>query len=221
MAAGELGIRRDVIANRDVAVAAPKGQNVHRIDVLAFLRWTVPALTEVFPSFPDQLLIVGARDQMWRGGLSGPSSLYVHPDRPLISENGTSTLLHELVHVAIATPPAPGDDWIVEGLAEYYSIELLRRTDGISEERFIQALDRLQAWADRDGGRLRDPSTGPHTAHAALLFHALAQELSNAHSNLDTVVRELVATGKITEAALKCTAEAHLGGQSRTLRRLQ
>jgi hypothetical protein len=220
MAAGELGIRRDLIAERDVAVAAPRGQNVRRIDVLAFLRWTLPALTEVFPSFPDQLLIVGAGEEMWRGGLSGPGSLYLHPGRPLISENGTSTLLHELAHVAIATPPASGDDWIVEGLAEYYSIEILRRTDGISQERFTQTLGWLQAWADREGGRLSDPSTGPHSARAALLFHALARELANSDSTLDTVVQQLLATGKITRGGLKSAAETQLGGPSKALSEL-
>ena len=43
-----------------------------------------------------RLLIVSAGDPMWRGGLSGPSSMFLHSDRPLISENRTSTLLHEL-----------------------------------------------------------------------------------------------------------------------------
>ena len=217
MAAGELGVRRDRIAERDVAVAAPTHQKVRRIDILAFLRWTLPALAQVFTEFPDQLLIVSARDAMWRGGLSGPGSLYVHPDRPLISENGTSTLIHELVHVAMATPPAAGDDWIVEGLAEYYAVEILRRTGGISEERFNQALDRLKTWADRDNGRLRDPSTGPHTARAALLFHDLAGELASAGSSLDIVVRQLTQTHSVNRLTLKRVSGEQLGGASTTL----
>ena len=50
--------------------------------------------------------------------MSGPGSLYVHADRPMISENGTSTMLHELVHVAMGVSGSAHDDWLVEGLAE-------------------------------------------------------------------------------------------------------
>ena len=51
-------------------------------------------------SFRERLLIVSGPDSMWRGGLSGSGSIYLHADRPLISQNGTSTPLHEMVHVA-------------------------------------------------------------------------------------------------------------------------
>lgn len=216
MAAGELGVRRDFIANRDIAVAAPRDENVRRIDILAFLRWTLPELTGVFPGFPSELLLVSAREAMWRGGLSGPGSVYLHADRPLISENGTSTLIHELVHVA-SPPPAPGDDWIVEGLAEYYSLEILRRTGGISKDRFSRALNSLQIWADRDDGRITDPSTGAHSARAALLFHALDNELKNAGGSLDAVVRRLSGADKINRLALRKAAEKQLGKPSTIL----
>jgi hypothetical protein len=63
---------------------------------------------------------------MWRGGLPGPASLYLHADRPLISGNSTSTLLHELVHVAQSYRAAKDEDWIVEGIAEYDTLERLR-----------------------------------------------------------------------------------------------
>ena len=42
---------------------------VHLPDILAFLRWTLPALVDVFPNFPQRLLIVSAAKDMWRGGL--------------------------------------------------------------------------------------------------------------------------------------------------------
>jgi hypothetical protein len=66
------------------------------------------------------MLIVSAGDPMWRGGLSGPSSMFLHSDRPLISENRTSTLLHELGHIALGIRGDEESDWIVEGLAEHY-----------------------------------------------------------------------------------------------------
>jgi hypothetical protein len=215
--AGHLGIRRDRIADRRVAVAAPVGEPFRRLDTLAFLRWTVPALTEVFPEFPGRLLVVGASDGMWRGGLSGPGSAYLHAGRPLISENGTSALLHELVHIATAPSAAAQDDWIVEGLAEYYSLEILRRTGGISERRFDRSMRTLRAWADRKKGGINEPSTGADTAWAGLKFHALADELDQAGGSLDAIVRELIRGGTLTRGALKAEVNEVLGRASVTL----
>lgn len=205
--AGQIGVRRDRIADRRVAVAAPIGEGFRRQDTLAFLRWTLPALIQVFPEFYDRLLIVGGGQNMWRGGLSGPASLYLHPDRPLISGNATSTLLHELIHVAIGNLPGDRDDWLVEGLAEYYSLELLRRTGGISERRFQDALKDLSAWAGRDNGRLADPSTGANTAYAVLILHDLAERLDRSGLSMDDLVRCLQ-TDELSAAGLQRTLDA-------------
>ncbi|MGD8417130.1 MAG: hypothetical protein PVH91_08745 [Pseudomonadales bacterium] len=204
---GDIGVRRDLIAGRRVAVAAPVGEGFRRQDTLAFLRWTLPTLVRVFPDFPPRLLIVGGGQDMWRGGLSGPWSLYLHPDRPLISGNGTSAVLHELVHVAVASTKSGSDDWLVEGLAEYYSLEVLRRSGGISEARFEKALRELEAWSDKDGGRLTEPSTGADTAYATLELRRVAQRLSETGSSMDDVVAELVDNGTITGAALVAALE--------------
>ena len=193
--AGRIGVRRDLIVERPVAVAAPVDQGFRRQDILAFLHWTMPALIEVFPCFPERLLIVGSGRDMWRGGLSAPGSLYLHPDRPLISGNGTSTLLHELVHLAVRDVSGEPDDWLVEGLAEYYSLDVLRRSGGISQRRFDAALASLEAWADRESGRLAHPSTGPDTAYAVLVLHDLAGSLEQHGESLDTVVHELLDRG--------------------------
>jgi len=195
MLAGDIGVRRDRIAGRRVAVAAPVGEGFRRQDTLAFLRWTLPALIEVFPGFSDRLLIVGSGVDMWRGGLSAPGSLYLHPHRPLISGNGTSTLLHELVHVAVGELDGPRDDWLVEGLAEYYALELLRRTGGISQRRFEGALAELEQWAARENARLTNPSTGANTAYAVGVFRTLAGQLERAGSSLDALVEALLARG--------------------------
>jgi hypothetical protein len=192
--AGRLGIRRDRINGRRVAIAAPLDSGFRRQDTLAFLRWTLPTLIDSFPGFPPRLLIVGSGKDMWRGGLSGPSSLYLHPSRPLVSGNATSTLLHELVHVAMATPPAAGDDWIAEGLAEYYSLEILRRTGGISERRFNDTLAALDEWATRQDGQLRDPSRGADTAYAVSLMQSFAVAAQTNGRTLDAVVLDLLET---------------------------
>ena len=97
---GDLGTRRDQIGKQRVTVTAPKGTGMRRMDTLTFLGWVLPEFAKVFPSQAERLLIVGAPEGMWRGGLSGFQSLYIHQGRPLVSENGTSTLLHELAHVA-------------------------------------------------------------------------------------------------------------------------
>ena len=219
LAAGKLGVRREFIAHRRVIVAAPQGQGMRRMDILAFLRWTLPKLVKAFPDFPDRLLIVGARDGMWRGGLSGPGSFYLHSERPLISENATSAVLHELVHVATSKVGIPREDWIVEGLAEYYSLQILRRSRGISERRLQKSLTQLSDWVRRDEGHLASPSTGANTARAALLFVDIERELaSHGEGGLDSVVSKLMKADAIDGPHLQKLVESALGGPSDALR---
>jgi hypothetical protein len=96
-------------------------------------------------------------------------------NRPLISENGTSPLLHELVHVALRIYAAPPDDWIVEGLAEFYALEIMNRSGTIAKNRYAIAHRALADWG-RDVASLRQPrSSGPVTAKAVGVFRALDQ----------------------------------------------
>jgi hypothetical protein len=194
MIAGRLGIRREEIADRQIAVAAPVGQGFRRLDTLAMLNWNLPYLVEVFPEFPQRLLIVGAGDPMWRGGLSGPASLYLHADRPMLSENGTSTLIHELVHVGSRFASVGLDNWIVEGIAEYYSVELMRRSGTITDHRFELALEMLERWGATAPTLRGKRANGPMRAAAAVLLHHLNREIEQAtggEHNLDEVMRRL------------------------------
>jgi hypothetical protein len=213
--AGKLGIHRDTIAGRRVTVASPIDSGFRPNDVLAFVRWTLPSLVEVIPGAPQRLLIVSAPNGMWRGGLSGVGSLYLHSDRPLISANGTSTLLHELIHVATNLHATGGADWIVEGIAEYYSVELLRRSNTISERRYDAAFARLAQWSAGQKCVATDRSQGPQTAHAVLVMRALDQQIRAAtqgKSSLDTVVAALVdAHRAVTNAAFRAAAVARVG----------
>ncbi len=52
--AGEIGVRRGLIADTRVAIGSPVGEGVHRMDIMAFLNWTLPTLRSVFPTL-DQL----------------------------------------------------------------------------------------------------------------------------------------------------------------------
>ncbi len=193
MIAGRLASRRENIAGRYVMVAGPSGQGVRHNDLLAFLNWNLPALVDVLPEFPDRLLIVAAAGEMWRGGLSGAGSLFVHGDRPFISQNGTSTIVHELTHVGSRLSAKDGGDWIVEGLAEYYALEIPRRTGTISERRRQLAVEQLRGWSESAPKCLRtDRSQGPNTAHAVLVLIDLDSEIraaTNGEQSLDDVMR--------------------------------
>lgn len=191
---GKLGVRRETIAGMRVAIAGPVNHSVRRLDTLALLNWTLPELSRLLPNLPPRLTIVSAGEPMWRGGLSAPLSLYVHADRPLISENATSTLLHEVMHLALGLSSQPGYDWIVEGLAEYYSLELLARSGTISAGRHKLAQADLAKWAKSAGPLCQRKSTGATTARATIVLRTLNEEIrrrSEGTADLDDVVREL------------------------------
>lgn len=215
MLAGKVGIKRDTIEGVYVTVAAPKGQGVRRMDILAHLNWNLGRLLEVFPDFPSRLLIVGAGDPMWRGALSGPSSLYVHADRPLIGEDGTSPLLHELVHVAMSARSAPGADWLIEGIAEYYSLEFMRRSGTITEKRYQKSHQQL---AKRGESVVRldvERSNGDVTAKAVSTIKILDEELrrkTNDKMNVDDIVKELANhSGNVTVDLIRSIAKRITG----------
>ena len=204
---GEFAARQDMIAGTDVRIAAPAGQGGRLQDALAFLGWTLPAVKAVFPDFPERLLIVTADDPMWRGGLSGTRSLFMHRDRPLISGNRTSSLIHELVHVGTAIHGGREADWIVEGIAEYYAANILWRTGGMSDYRYRQTLEWKENWAREADTLFRKRSTGPVTARAAIFMHRLDTALSEASSgqySIDDVARALARHGgRVSLAMLK------------------
>lgn len=218
--AGKLGTRRARLGETDVTVAAPVGEGVRRMDILTLLTFVWPEVQSVFPRDPKKLLIVGAGDPMWRGGLSGPNSLYMHADRPLVSENGTSSLVHELVHVFSRISDADRSDWISEGLAEYYAIELMRRAGGMSEDRYQAVRKHLGQWSSKVKSLRTERSTGPVTARAVLLLQELDREIrqrsKNRHS-LDDVARGLMRLDKVTTEDFVSITETLLGGASSVL----
>ena len=220
--AGKIGTRRDVVEGMEISVAAPKGLSTPRMDLLAMLTATAPVMLDAFGTLPEKILVVRAEDPMWRGGLSGPRSLWMHADRPLISENGSSTLMHEVVHVVTRVRGVRGNDWIAEGLAEYYGMELLRRAGLLSQARFDKAI----AWMRRHGRDIKTlhagNSAGPRTARAVGLFADLDAEIrerSKDRQNLDPVVRALMRDGeRVSVADLREAVEDVLGAPSKVLK---
>ncbi|MEM7078046.1 MAG: hypothetical protein AAF513_05390 [Pseudomonadota bacterium] len=210
---GEIGVRRDVISGRRVAIAAPQGSNFRRLDVLTFLRWTLPELTRAVPTLPERILIVGAPSSMWRGGLSAPGSLYLHVERPLVSENATSTLLHELMHIAGLHGARQGADWIVEGMAELYSLLVLRRSGGISTQRFDATLTALAEWAERENGKLTHPSKGADTAAAVLYLNKVANALRTQGRSIDGLLAALLDGSDISNERMHELLSERLGAE--------
>ena len=191
---GNIGTRIEEIAGVHVKIAAPKNHGVRRMDMLALLAWTLPDATRLFPDFPSRLTIISANEPMWRGGLSGPSSFYIHASLPLVSENGTSALLHEVVHIGMRASAVGGADWIIEGMAEFYSLQLLLRSGTITRQRYQHALDRLRAWGDDAPTLCNESSSGPVTAKATILMRDLDREIkkgSGQKHNLDDVMSVL------------------------------
>lgn len=221
--AGKVGTRRAKLGETDVAIAAPVGEGMRRMDVLTLLTFIWPHAQDVFPRDPAKLLIVGAGDPMWRGGLSAANSYYMHSDRPLVSENGTSSLVHELVHVFSRIRARDRSDWITEGLAEYYAIELMRRAGGLSEERYQKIREQLIRWSKPVQSLRTENSSGPVTARAVLLLQELDREIRQATKgttqprSLDDVTRGLMRLDKASTKDFIEISENVMGGASEVL----
>jgi len=216
MIAGDLGVIREEVSGVKVAVAGPRTQGVRRQDMLALMHWTLPTLRGILGSLPQRLLIVSAADPMWHGGLSGPDSLFLHAHRPLITEDGPSPLLHEVLHTALGLRPGNDGDWAIEGLAQYYSLQLLGRSGTVSPERLQHAFD-LQAERGKEAAHLRSKVvSGAGTARAVTVLRSLDQQIRAAtheQKSLDDVVRILVGEGGVLTTERVERASERVSGQ--------
>ena len=152
---------------------------------------------------------------MWRGGLSGPNSLFLHADRPFITEDASSPLLHELIHSLMRGRPGEGGNWISEGFAELYSVELLYRSGAVSRERYAAARAANAARA-ASGGDLRAKSvSGDTTAKAVEVLWELDDAIALAtggEKSLDDLLHAMTRDSKpFTTARLQALAEALTG----------
>ncbi|MEJ1228293.1 hypothetical protein V9K90_21100 [Pseudomonas sp. CCNWLW56] len=175
--AGKLGSRRARLGETEVTVASPQGQGMRRMDVLTLLTFVWPQVQALIPRHPPKLLIVGAADPFWRGAQAGHESIYLHSRPPLVRERGNSPLLRELVQALVRINDSERSDWISEGLAEYYGVELLRRAGGMSDDRY-QALNERLARDSKGVTTLRGEQVKPATvARAVLLLQELDREI--------------------------------------------
>ncbi|MCR9096244.1 MAG: hypothetical protein NXI30_18615 [bacterium] len=212
---GRLGVVRERVGDMRLAIVGPAGQGVRRMDVLALTRWVAPELSKLFGRLPDRFQVVIAGDPMWRGALSAPRSAYVHVDRPLIQGDGSSPLLHEMIHSLMHARSGDDGRWIAEGIAEYYSIALLRRSDTLSPDRFESAIEKLTDRAASPSKPLDGEMNGALRARAVVVLLELDEMIREATAgagSLDDVVRELVARDqRITTAGLQEASEATAG----------
>ena len=210
MVLGRIGVLRERIAGSSVAVAGPFRQKLRRQDILALLRWTLPSLRDVIGALPPRLLVAGAGDPMWRGGLSGPDSLFIHAERPLITPDGSSPILHEMFHAVTGAHAIVDGDWVIEGLAELYSYELLVRSHTMSKARFERMLNRVVARGANAPLRGMG-SAGASTERAIGVLRQLDKELrarTEQQKNLDDVVAELARRHQgVSTASFQVTAE--------------
>ncbi len=202
------------------SIASPLNSGVDKMGWLALVSLVWPELEKAFGVAPAKVLMVSGDDPLWRGGLSGPNSFFFHSSRRAISENGTSPLFHELSHVITRISGDFNDDWIAEGLAEYYGIELLYRAGGYDDEQRAEVLDNLAEWGE-EADKLRSrQSSGPVTARAVGVFDALDREIqaeTNGRENLDAVTRLLMVKRRVSLRDLRAAAESVMGESSTVL----
>lgn len=221
--AGKVVNRQTQVGGTDFNIVGPRNSGIDRMGWLTLVRLVWPELEKVFGRVPPKILMVSGNDPLWRGGLSGPNSFFFHSSRRAISQNGTSPLFHELVHVVSNIHGADQDDWIAEGIAEYYGIELLYRAGGYDEATRDTIYADLAEWAE-DAEQLRlDESTGAVTASAVLVFDQLDREirtLTEGRATLDDVVRQLMTRRWVSLADLQAIVQGVTGLPSKVLGRI-
>jgi hypothetical protein len=193
-ALGRIRLDRQEIGGTMLQVARAPGSSLNPQALFRFLEATLPALQHLLLADPETLLLVSAPDPMWRGGISAEHSFYVHGDRPLRTPDKTSPYLHELFHVLQPFKPGADADWIAEGLAEFYSLELQRRAGLIDAAAYVRALGYFQRFGLWNVDLTRQRDNAATNNSAPLVMYALDQRIQRATTGkkrLDDVVTHL------------------------------
>jgi len=181
-----------------VTVATVPGVKLKPKRVLRLVRGALPIMRGLFRTVPPKILIVSGPDPMWRGGLSGESSFFLHGDRPLRTPDKTSPVLHELFHVLAPFRPAPDGHWVTEGLAEYYSLEIQRRLGRLTPEGFARGLSLLRQYGRWNVDLTKTQDLAVTNNSAPLLMYALDEKvrsLTKGERNLDDALVYLASRG--------------------------
>jgi hypothetical protein len=193
-----------MVHGTSVTIAAAPNAAMTPDRVLALLDRALPIVHALLGRVRPQLLIVTGVDPMWRGGLSGEDSFYMHGDRPLQTPDRTSPYLHELFHVSAPFRPAPDAHWVTEGLAELYTIEIQRRAGLLDDAGYAKALRLFARYGLWGHDFTRDQSNAIHNNSAPLVLHALDRRIRHATGGaqgLDDVVAALARDGGVVTTA--------------------
>ncbi|MFT0214030.1 hypothetical protein VQ643_15755 [Pseudomonas sp. F1_0610] len=215
IAAGKLGSRRAKLGETEVTIAAPVGQQVHRMDMMTLMTYVWPQLQAAFPRDPQKLLVVSARDGMQQQAQGLTQSIYLAADQALVAESGTSDLLKELVLSFTQLSSNADEQWISQGLAQFYSLELLMRSGGITPDRYQHS---IQKWKEdtKQVNTLRGSLNEQKVERAALFFAELDKEIkarSKNEFNLDNVTRGLMRLDNITVKDVRDISENIVKGR--------
>lgn len=197
-ALGKFATDRQEIGGVMVQLARMPGSNLHPPELFHFLSATLPSLKKLLAAGTETLLVVSAPDPMWHGGISGEHSFYMHAGRPLRTPDKTSPYLHELFHVLQPYKPAADADWIEEGLAEFYSLELQRRAGLIDAPGYSRALSYFERFGLWNVDLTQQQDNAATNNSAPLVMYALDQRIQHATAGkkrLDVVVTELARQG--------------------------
>jgi hypothetical protein len=197
-ALGKMTVDHQEIAGTMVQVARAPGASLPAQAVFHFLDSTLPALKKLLNAAPETVLMVSAPDPMWHGGISGYQSFFIHAARPLRTPDKTSPYLHELFHVLQPYKPAADADWIEEGLAEFYSLELQRRAGLIDTAAYRRALGYFERYGLWNVDLTRQQDNAATNNSAPLVMYALDQRIQHAtagKARLDDVVTRLATRG--------------------------
>jgi hypothetical protein len=121
-------------------------------------------------------------------------------------------LLHEVVHVALGGGAGIDVDWLAEGLAEYYSLQLLRRSGSLTAKRYQRAMERQKEWGESADSLCGGSSTGATTALAVTVLATLDQEIrtsSDDDASLDDVLQQMLRSN--TPLSLESLTETAAG----------
>lgn len=216
IALGNLQLSHQEIDDVMVRMARVPGSNLQPEDVYAMLGDAMPRLRRMFRQMPPEILVVSAGDPMWRGGLSADHSLFLHGDRPLRTPDKTSPLLHEMFHVTAPFRGRPDADWVIEGLAEYYSLELQRRSGALTAKGFAKGLSYFARYGLWNVDLTTQKDNAATNNSAPLVMYALDQRIQRdtaGKKNLDDVVSVLAESGGWVDTAAFLAAVQKVSGK--------
>jgi hypothetical protein len=102
----------------------------------------IPLMKKFLPQYARRFLVIYGEKPMWMGGLSGENSLFINRRISNLSKDYSSTLVHEFFHVCQGFKKNKKDgEWLVEGLAEYFSLLLLEEAGITTPQQFRAGIE--------------------------------------------------------------------------------